>query len=149
MKTLIIFIACTFILLKCKCQYNYNEVLPGIGISAGYSSLGCLIGEGYGGLQLNEKVFTGISMKVHSKSSNTDYPIIFEPRLGYRFIESLELYGGVGYHTSSTDIKKSDKPSPYNIGAGLIYHFKESPVVISAGVSGKIYSVQIGIFGVK
>jgi hypothetical protein len=120
-----------------------------MGISGGYSSSESIIGTFSVGAMLANKTHVSINMILLAALQKSDIPTIGEARLGHLF-GTWELYGGVGYHLAGSDDKIVSNPNTgIRPALGLIKHFPSSPWTVSAGMSGNIFSLQLGLFGVR
>ena len=127
-----------------------KETGVAVGLSGGYSSIKSVVGNYSIGAMLNHQNHISVNLEVFSKASHSDVPVIGELRMGHVF-ETIELYAGYGYHCASTDGYKSagDKVNGFKPAFGVIKYFYNKPFSVSAGMSGKIFSIQLGIFGVR
>lgn len=141
MKTLIFLIFPLFTIAQ-------EQPKMGAGLMMGYSSKKSLIGEMYFGFRIANNVnLYPICMKLHGYMSDVDMPVIYESKLSYR-INSWEVYAGPAYHFIYMDNKEMfRKHGGLQPAAGIMYHINK--VVISAGMSGEVYSVQLGFFNFK
>jgi hypothetical protein len=120
------------------------------GISGGYSSKNCTIGNLSLGWMFKKQNHVSINLQVLGKIDAADIPVIGEARFGHSF-GAVELYGGLGYHYASSDGEKfiNDYVNGWKPGYGIIFKFPQTPFTVSAAMSGKIFSIQAGIFGVR
>ena len=136
----------------CAHAQNYLDQETGVaaGVSAGYSSKQCLIGTLTMGAMFAHHNHVSINLTALGKQSDSDIPAIGEFRIGHGF-NNIEIYGGVAYHYASSDGEKfiSQHINGWKPAAGIVFKFPETPYTISAGFSGNIYSIQLGIFGVR
>lgn len=142
----------TLLAIAARCQ-SYDQPDPetgvAMGLSGGYSSKQCMIGTLSVGAMLETKNHVSMNMVILSELKNADIPSIFEARIGH-FFSTIELYGGVGYHLAGSDNKIGANPNTgIRPAFGVIKHFTSSPWTLSAGMSGKIFSLQLGLFGVR
>ena len=101
------------------------------------------------GAMFETKNHVSMNMVLLSELKNSDIPSIFEARIGH-FFNTFELYGGAGYHIAGSDNKIAANPNTgLRPAFGVIKHFTSSPWTLSAGMSGKILSLQLGLFGVR
>lgn len=130
--------------------YDQNpETGVAMGISGGYSSKQCMVGTFTVGAMLPSQNHVSMNMVILSELKNKDIPSIFETRIGHVF-NTWELYGGAGYHIAGSDGKIATNPNTgIRPAYGMIKHFYNSPWTLSAGMSGKIFSLQVGLFGVR
>lgn len=119
----------------------------GAGFNIGYSSRNAPTIELMTAVKLSKKVtMYPVNIKAHL-SREVAKPAIIESRLSYKIL-SFELYGGYGYHISSMDNDKiRQQYGGFKPGYGLIKHFGK--IYTAAGMSGSIFTVQIGLFGFK
>lgn len=133
-------------------QSNYQpnvETGVAMGLSGGYSTKQCMIGTLSAGAMLATNNHISMNMVILSELKNKDIPSIFEARVGH-FFNTIELYGGAGYHIAGSDNKISSNPNTgIRPAFGVVKHFLSSPWTVSAGMSGKIVSLQLGLFGVR
>ena len=132
-------------------SYNERDRETGVamGLSGGYSSKQCMIGTLSVGAMLPAYNHLSVNMVVLSALKNADIPSIFEARIAHVFA-TFELYGGAGYHIAGADNKIASNPNTgIRAAYGIIKHFYNSPWTVSAGMSGNIFSLQIGLFGVR
>lgn len=120
-----------------------------MGLSGGYSSKECMIGNLSIGAILETNNHVSVNMTILSQLKNVDIPTIGEARIGHLF-NTWEIYSGVGYHLAGTDNKIASNPNTgLRPALGVIKHFNSAPWTITAGMSGRIFSVQLGLFGVR
>ena len=120
-----------------------------MGLSGGYSSKQCMIGTFSLGAMLETNNHVSVNMVILSELKKSDIPSIGEARVGHLF-STWELYGGVGYHLAGSDSKIASNPNTgLRPAFGVIKHFNTSPWTVSAGMSGGIFSLQLGLFGVR
>jgi hypothetical protein len=118
-------------------------------LSGGYSSKECMIGTFSIGAMLETNNHVSVNMIILSELKKSDVPSIGEARIGHLF-NTWELYGGVGYHLAGSDNKIASNPNTgIRPAFGVIKHFNSSPWTVSAGMSGKMFSLQLGLFGVR
>lgn len=132
---------------------SYNELNRetgvAMGLSGGYSSKQSMIGTLSAGAILGTNNHVSLNMVILSQLRNADMPSIGEARVGH-FFHTVELYGGLGYHVAGSDNKIRSNPNTgIRPAVGIIKHFTSSPWTISASMSGNIFSLQLGLFGVK
>jgi hypothetical protein len=142
----------TLLAIAARCQ-SYGQPDPetgvAMGLSGGYSSKQCMIGTLSIGAMFETKNHVSMNMGILSDVKNADIPSIFEARIGH-FFNTIELYGGAGYHIAGSDNKIAANPNTgIRPALGVIKHFNSSPWTLSAGMSGKIFSLQLGLFGVR
>jgi hypothetical protein len=143
-----------FVLISFKVQAQFSpaaNVVTGVamGLSGGYSSKQSPIGTLSIGAMLHTNNHLSLNMVLLGNTKNAETPSIAEARIGH-FFNTWELYGGVGYHIAGADDKIASNPNTgIRPAMGIIKHFTSSPWTISAGASGKIFSLQIGLFGVR
>ncbi|MDQ6815440.1 MAG: hypothetical protein M3040_17030 [Bacteroidota bacterium] len=120
-----------------------------MGLSGGYASTESMIGTFSIGAMLETNNHVSVNMILLNELQKTDVPSIGEARIGHLF-STWEFYGGVGYHLAGSDNKISSNPNTgIRPALGIIKHFNSSPWTISASMSGKIFSLQLGLFGVR
>jgi hypothetical protein len=120
-----------------------------MGLSGGYSSKQSLIGSFSVGAMLPGNNHVSLNMILLTPLNQADRPTIGEARIGH-FFNTWELYGGAGYHVAGSDNKILTNPNTgFRPAFGVMKHFNSSPWTVSAGMSGKIASIQIGLFGVR
>ncbi|MCW3112427.1 MAG: hypothetical protein JWR18_823 [Segetibacter sp.] len=132
-------------------SYDVPNPTTGVamGLSGGYSSKQCMIGTLSIGAMFQTTNHVSVNMTILSEMKRPDIPSIGEVRLGH-FLSTWELYGGLGYHLAGTDNKiASNTNTGFRPALGIIKHFNSSPWTLSAGMSGKIFSLQLGLFGVR
>src|SRR4051812_7821842 len=141
-----------FLTVTVKAQGFQDDKDTGIamGLSGGYSSKGCVIGNLSVGEQFKGQNHVSINLQVLGKIAATDVPVIGEVRLGHGF-GVFEPYIGVGYHYGSSD---ADKPLRKQVNGwkpalGILLKIPDTHFTISTGMSGNIFSVQVGVFGVR
>jgi hypothetical protein len=143
-----------FIVISSKAAaqfYDNANVATGVamGLSGGYSSKQSAIGTLSVGAMLATNNHLSLNMVLLGNTKNAEIPSIAEARVGH-FFSTWELYGGVGYHIAGADDKITTNPNTgIRPALGITKHFTSSPWTISAGASGKIFSLQIGLFGVR
>jgi hypothetical protein len=142
----------TMISITARSQ-SYNEPCTGtgvaMGLSGGYSSVHSMIGTYSVGAMLATKTHVSLNMVVLSELKRSDVPTIGEMRVGQLF-NTWELYGGVGYHVAGSDGKISTNPhTGIRPALGVTKYFNNSPWTLSASMSGKVFSLQLGLFGVR
>ena len=142
----------TLITLNARAQSKGSqkkETGVAVGLSGGYASIKSIVGNYTIGAMLKSKNHISANLEVFGKFSNSDVPVIGELRMGHLF-KTIELYAGYGYHCASTDGDKNISDiNGLKPAFGVIKYFYKTPLAISAGMSGKIFSVQLGIFGVR
>ncbi|HEX8278412.1 MAG TPA: hypothetical protein VF540_06935 [Segetibacter sp.] len=152
MKLMPIIVALTLLASTARSQSYYQpnaETGIAMGLSGGYSSKQCMIGTLSLGAMFPARTHFSTNIIILSEIKNPDVPSIFEARVGHVF-NTTELYGGAGYHIAGSDNKIAANPnSGIRPAFGVIQHFRRSPWTISAGMSGKIFSLQLGLFGVR
>lgn len=152
MKLIPIILLFTLVCFTARSQSYYQpnaETGIAMGLSGGYSSKQCPIGTLSLGAMFPAQMHFSTNIIILSEIKNPDVPSIFEARLGHVF-NTIELYGGAGYHIAGTDNKIATNPnSGIRPAFGIIRHFRSSPWTISAGMSGKVFSLQLGLFGVR
>lgn len=120
-----------------------------MGLSGGYSSKESIIATLSVGAMFQTVNHVSLNMTILSEMKSPNIPSIGEVRWGH-FISTWELYGGLGYHIAGTDNKIASNPNTgFRPCLGIIKHFESSPWTLSAGMSGKIFSLQLGLFGVR
>ena len=132
---------------------SYDVPNPSTGLamslSGGYCSKECMIGTFSVGGMLKTNTHVSVAMIILSELKKSDVPSIGEARVGHLF-NTWEVYGGVGYHLAGSDNKMYSNPNTgIRPALGVIKHFKSSPWIVSAGMSGRIFSIQLGLFGVR
>jgi hypothetical protein len=135
---------------RSQSYYQPNpETGVAMGLSGGYSSKQCMAATLSVGAMLPLQNHISINMVVLSELKNRDIPSIFEARMGHIF-NTIELYGGAGYHIAGSDNKiAANTNTGIRPSFGVMKHFYSSPWTISANMSGTIFSLQIGLFGVR
>lgn len=120
-----------------------------MGLSGGYSSKECMIGTLSLGAMVKGNHHLSINLTALSDIKNPEIPSIGEVRIGH-FFSTWEFYGGAAYHLAGSDHKVYSNPNTgLRPAVGVIKHFTSSPWTLSAGMSGRIFSLQLGLFGVK
>lgn len=116
----------------------------GAGFSLGYSTKQAMTGEmSIGYRPIENVVIYPVNIKVHA-SREVNMPQIFESRAAYR-LNTWEVYGGIGYHLM--DRQKYGNEYGFKPALGLHKHF--GAIVLSAEMSGEVFSLQVGIFKFK
>jgi hypothetical protein len=128
---------------------SFAQAKVGAGLSAGISSKNAAVGSALISVQpSNNIVLYPVTITIHSKMSNPTMPVIFEPRIGYK-LNTWEVYGGYGYHFAGQDNKPQYKQyQGFKPGAGIIKHLGRV-LIVTAGISGKVATLQLGIFTSK
>lgn len=142
----------TLICFTSKAQ-SFNEPSIGtgvaMGLSGGYSSMHSMIGTYSVGAMLPSRTHISMNMVVLSELKRSDVPTIGEIRVGQLF-NTWEFHGGVGYHIAGSDGKITTNPnSGIKPALGVTKYFNNSPWTLSAAMSGKVFSIQLGLFGVR
>ncbi|MGI8636501.1 MAG: hypothetical protein ACR2KZ_13980 [Segetibacter sp.] len=120
-----------------------------MGLSGGYSSKQSVIASYSIGAMLPTSTHLSVSMIVLSELKKSDMPSIGEVRAG-QVLNTWEVYGGFGYHIAGSDNKISTNPNTgLRPALGIIKYFKSSPWTLSATMSGNIFSLQLGLFGIR
>ena len=147
---LLLLFTCISLASKAQSYYQPNpETGIAMGLSGGYSSKQSMLGTLSIGVMVPTKNHISMNMVILSDIRNSDIPSIFEARYGHVF-NSLEIYGGAGYHIAGGDSKISLNPATgFRPAYGVIKHFSNSPWILSAGMSGNIFALQVGLFGVR
>jgi hypothetical protein len=130
---------------------NIPNVATGVamGLSGGYSSRQSIIGAYSLGAMLPTNTHISLNMVILSELKKSDIPSIGEVRVGQVF-DAWELYGGIGYHLAGSDNKIiTNSNTGIRPALGVIKYFNNSPWTISAAMSGNIFSLQLGLFGVR
>ena len=142
----------TIISLASWSQYNNaSDRSTGVamGLSGGYSSKQSVIASYSLGAMLPTSTHLSINMIVLSELKKSDLPSIGEVRVGQVF-NTWEVYGGAGYHIAGSDSKIATNPNTgIRPALGLIKYFNNSPWTVSASMSGNIFSLQVGLFGIR
>lgn len=149
--TLIILLLIVFAPIVKSQSYSKPDRETGVamGLSGGYSSKQCFVGTLSVGAMLPAQNLISMNMIVLSETKNPDIPTIFEGRIAH-FFNTLEFYGGAGYHLASSENKIGSNPnSGVKPAYGVIKHFQSSPWTVAVSMSGSIFSLQVGLFGVK
>lgn len=121
----------------------------GMGLSGGYSSKQRAVGTLTLGVILPARTQFSMNMTVLSGLRSRDIPSIFESRVSH-FFNTVEIYGGAAYHIAGSDNKITANPnSGLKAAFGIVKHFYRLPWTIAAGMSGNIFSVQLGVFSVR
>lgn len=150
MKTLTILLLILLSERAMSQDYNLTGTEHGIamGLTGGISSKQSVIGTLSLGTMFRANHLS-MNMLVLSEIRNPDVPTIFEGRFGHVF-NTVELYAGAGYHIAGTDNKITSNPNTgLRPGFGIIKYFNNSPWIISAGMSGSLFSLQVGVFGIR
>ncbi|WP_297818525.1 hypothetical protein [Segetibacter sp.] len=132
-------------------SYNTRNASSGVamGLSGGYSTKQSVIGTLSIGAILKTNNHLSLNIILLGNTKNLETPSIAEARVGH-FFSTWQVYGGAGYHIAGSDNKIASHPNTgIRPALGVIKHFRSSPWTISAAASGKIVSLQIGLFGVK
>lgn len=152
MKITLIILLFTIITQTVNAQsFNTPNRETGIamGLSGGYSSKQCVIGTLSIGAMLSSQNLVSMNMVVLSEIKNPNIPTIFEGRVAH-FFNTIELYGGAGYHIAGSDNKIATNPNTgIKPALGVVKHFQSSPWTVGAGLSGTIFSIQVGLFGIR
>ena len=147
--TLVLFTLITHSVFAQSYDTRNAETGFAMGVSGGYSSKQCVVANLSAGAMLLDQNHVSVNMVILGSVKNPDIPSIFEGRIGHIF-NTLEVFGGAAYHIAGSDGKIS---SNINTGIrpayGVIKHFYNSSFTLSAQMSGKIFSFQVGIFGVR
>lgn len=132
-------------------SYDTPNAASGVamGLSGGYSTKQSVIGTLSIGAMVKTRTHLSLNVILLGNTKNSEIPSIGEARVGH-FFSTWEVYGGAGYHVAGSDNKIASHPNTgIRPALGIIKHFTSSPWTISAGMSGQILSIQIGLFGVK
>jgi hypothetical protein len=147
----ITFLLLTLLTNAVRSQSNEPNPETGVamGLSGGYSNKNCMIGTFSIGAMLQTRYHVSMNLTILSQMDRVDIPSIGEARVG-RFFSTYELYGGMAYHLAGSDNKISSNPNTgFRPAFGVIKHFTSSPWTIGAGMSGKVFSLQLGLFAVR
>ena len=129
-----------------------EETGVAIGVTGGFSSKNSLIGNFSLGAMIKGKSHLSINLQAFSNASEVNVPVIAEGRMGY-MLGTVEIYGGAGYHYAGNEYDHQEGYFQFKNGFrptyGAIKHFNNSLWTVGAGMSGKTFSVQIGIFAVR
>ncbi len=128
-----------------------------VGLGGGYASNQRVTGSYSVGTQLKNNWMSGkdhlsANLQIFSNTSMVGTPVIFEARAGHVFNNLIEIYGGYGYHMLKSDaasIKSSQLASSFKPAYGIMKRFDRSWWTVSAGVSGNIFSVQLGMLVIR
>jgi hypothetical protein len=151
MKRILLFLTLLVLTASSKAQRFFPPAETGVavGLSGGFASNNCFVAN-YGlGTMLHGQNHLSLNLEIFSKIRSSDIPSIFEARMGHSF-SGFEVYGGAGYHMLGHDgskivsAKEGIKPA-----YGVIKHFDNSIWTVGAGMSGSIFSLQLGIFGIR
>jgi|GEM_PF-6259906 len=149
---LIAFVACIIVSIAARSQRYQPDNKTGVaaGISAGYSSKQCVIGNMSVGAMLAHHNHVSVNLTAFTKIRDAATPVVAEGRIGHVFT-CIELYAGYGFHYASSDGEKyiSDRVNGWKPAAGIVLKLPQTPWTISAAMSGNIFSLQLGLFGVR
>lgn len=138
--------------ISCKAQRLFQEKENGlaVGMSGGYSNKNCTIGNISLGAQLPDRNHLSFNLVILGKLLDGDIPAIGEVRIGHQF-GPLELYGGYGYHYAGHDANGmyNANINGWKPAWGCIFRVPDTPFTISPSISGKIFSIQVGIFAIR
>lgn len=134
-----------------------EETGVAVSLSGGYASNQRATGSFSLGAQVRDNWFSGqnhisADMQVFSDPGKVGTPAIFECRIGHVFNDIVEIYAGYGYHKSKTDaveMKSRGFDSGLKPAFGIVKRSVNSWWIISAGMSGNICSVKLGIMAIR
>ena len=140
-----------------QCTMRNEESGIAVGLSGGYASNQLLTGNFSIGAQFADKIFSGqnhfsVNLQIFSNPSKVGTPVVFEGRLGHVINNTLEIYGGYGYHKAKTDASENKSggfASGFKPAYGIIKKSKNSWWTVAAGMSGNVFSLQLGIFAIR
>ena len=147
-----------FILSVSFSSYGQSHYLPNeetgvaVGLTGGYSSKKSFIGNFSLGAMIKGKSHISINLQGFSDPSAVNVPIIGEGRIGH-MLGTVEVYAGYGYHYAGNEYDYKQGYLQFRNGFrpayGVVKHFDNSMWTVGAGMSGKIFSLQIGILVIR
>lgn len=119
----------------------------GAGLTFGVSSLRTPVAEMYFGFKAATHIaIYPLAIKINGTSDPT-IPQIFETRVAYTR-NNWELYFGGGYHFAGQDGKQEFKKyAGFKPGFGVIKHMGK--FIVASGMAGKVWTLQVGVFGFR
>lgn len=121
-----------------------RDSIAGIGMTAGYSSLGIVTAELYTKYKLGKHIMLHPLNFRFLASNSPSVPVIIGMGAGYKVIKPLELYGALNFHAAGMDNKDEYKCfRGLRPGAGF-YLTLYKHLILSGSISGGIKTIGIG-----